>query len=86
MGLHVDRISTNPWLLDPLHLGVLWVLDSNHDGRVSLEELETLADLARKRSRCYQPHEFQSQMQGYCTLKLWQAMSREGGKEAFVDW
>ena len=27
MGLHVDRISTNPWLLDPLHLGVLWVLD-----------------------------------------------------------
>ena len=59
---------------------------SNHDGRVSLEELENLADLARRRSRCYQPHEFQSQMQGYCTLKLWQAMSREGGKEAFVDW
>lgn len=43
-------------------------------------------DLARQRSRCYQPYEFQAQMQGYCTLQLWKTTSLGGGSAEFVDW
>lgn len=59
---------------------------SNHDGRFTLDELLSFVDLARQRSRCYQPYEFQAQMQGYCTLQLWKTTSLGGGSEKFVDW
>jgi hypothetical protein len=59
---------------------------SNRDGRFTLNELLEFTDLVRLRSRCYQPYEFQAQMQGYCTLQLWKAICQEGGQQAFVDW
>ncbi|KAK9823610.1 hypothetical protein WJX72_004211 [[Myrmecia] bisecta] len=80
------HLPPSMWVVDTCHLGVLFVLDNDHDGRFTLEELLMLVDLARQRSRRYQPHEFQSQMQGFCTLQLWRAMAVTGGKAAFVDW
>lgn len=59
---------------------------SNHDGRFTLEELLEFTDLLRLRSRFYQPYEFQAQMQGYCTLQLWKALSQEGGQKIFLEW
>ena len=54
-------------------------------GRVSLDDLHALAELAHSRLRCYQPHEFQTQMQGYCTLQMWRSIAAEG-ELAVCDW
>ncbi|CAL8472062.1 g11604 [Coccomyxa elongata] len=80
------RLPPSSWAVDPSHLGVLFTVDSNHDGRFTLEELLSFVDLARQRSRCYQPYEFQAQMQGFCTLQLWKTTSLGGGSAKFVDW
>ena len=72
--------------LDLSHVGVLWLLDGNRDGRVTLAELHALADLCRARSRRYQSFEFEAQMRGYCSLQLWRAMCAADGQSAFTSW
>ena len=43
-----------------------------------MEDLVSLAKLGDARIRCYQMYEFQSQMQGYCMLRLRHSMLAEG--------
>ncbi len=52
---------------------------------MTLENVFALAELGHSRMRCYQPHEFQSQMQGYCTLQIWRALASEG-EESICEW
>jgi len=72
--------------VDLSHLGVLWVLDNDNDGRVTLQELNSLADMCRERSTYYQNFECSAQIQGFCCLQLWQSMCSPGGQEQFTDW
>lgn len=44
-----------------------------------------LAELVHGRMRYYQPHEFQTYMQGFCTLQMWRAISTEG-EQPICDW
>lgn len=72
--------------VDFCHLGVLWVLDRNHDGKVTLEDFYTLAELCWQRRHCYQTFEYTAQLQAYCSLQLWRALNSPDGEAAFVDW
>lgn len=86
LQLRVNNISCSPWLVDTQHLGVLFNLDSDRDGQFSLPELESFLELATRQSNKHPPHEFQSQLQGHCTYRLWKAIAQEDGQEVFVDW
>eukprot|EP00741_Cyanophora_paradoxa_P004602 tig00000821_g4466.t1 len=68
------------------HLGTLFVLDSNRDGRITLDELFAFAEIFGKRQRLYKAHEYEMQMRAYCTLRMWSVVSAPGGIDSFVDW
>uniref|UniRef100_A0A6T8NAS5 EF-hand domain-containing protein n=1 Tax=Hemiselmis andersenii TaxID=464988 RepID=A0A6T8NAS5_HEMAN len=72
--------------MDMLHLPTLFVLDSDRDGRVTFDELVEFAKLCARKSKDFGSHEFQMQMQGYCTLHMFDAVSSEGGVREFVAW
>ncbi len=58
----------------------------DHDGRFTLDDLIALAAMCRRRSRCYQSFEYSAQLQGFCSLHLWQAMAAPNGRDAYVNW
>eukprot|EP00276_Gloeochaete_wittrockiana_P009732 CAMPEP_0184647952 /NCGR_PEP_ID=MMETSP0308-20130426/5001_1 /TAXON_ID=38269 /ORGANISM="Gloeochaete witrockiana, Strain SAG 46.84" /LENGTH=235 /DNA_ID=CAMNT_0027079393 /DNA_START=13 /DNA_END=723 /DNA_ORIENTATION=+ len=68
------------------HLGTLFVLDSDRDGRISLNELFAFAELFGKRQKLYKSHEYEMQMRAYCTLQMWKVVSCPGGMDSLVKW
>eukprot|EP00899_Mesostigma_viride_P008209 jgi/Mesvir1/1738/Mv21190-RA.1 len=72
--------------VDLSHLAVIYMLDANHDGRILLAELYAFADMVAEQSKRWGPHEFESQMQGFCTLQLWRMVAWEEKKDAFLQW
>lgn len=53
------------------HLGHLFCMDNNKDGRFSLEDLQAFAKMAIKQIsnyRQHKQHEINAQLQAYCTL------------------
>eukprot|EP01023_Acetabularia_acetabulum_P062770 TRINITY_DN778_c1_g1_i1.p2 TRINITY_DN778_c1_g1~~TRINITY_DN778_c1_g1_i1.p2 ORF type:complete len:220 (+),score=50.56 TRINITY_DN778_c1_g1_i1:283-942(+) len=79
------KLPLSNWMVDLKHLGVLFVLDNKKDGKFTLEELYKFAAIAGERIRLYQPHEFQSQVQGYCSLVMWKAVCVQGDG-MFISW
>ena len=49
--------------LDLMHLGTIFVLDRDHDGRVSLDDLMQFATFCASKGKDCQPHEFQLQVE-----------------------
>jgi hypothetical protein len=65
----------------------MWPLSCReHDGRFTLPNVLDMLELGREQSRLHQPYELAAQMSGFCTLQMWQALSREGGVPSFVEW
>lgn len=58
----------------------------DQDGRFTCEEVMILTELGFQRTRMYQPHEFSSQLSGWCTLQLFRAMGDAAGRDSAVDW
>ena len=55
--------------LDLTHLGTMFVLDRDHDGRISLDDLMKFATFCAKKGKdCQQPHEFQLQVLPFILL------------------
>mmetsp|Transcript_33807 Transcript_33807/g.70917 ORF Transcript_33807/g.70917 Transcript_33807/m.70917 type:complete len:221 (-) Transcript_33807:17-679(-) len=71
--------------LDLTHLGTMFVLDRDHDGRISLDDLMKFATFCASKGKDCQPHEFQLQMQGHCTLSMYDTLSA-AGIDIFVAW
>ena len=57
------------------HLGVLYVLDDDKDGRVEIEELTKFGIFCSKHMKNQKTYEFQSQLQAFTTLHLWHALT-----------
>lgn len=79
--------------VDTSHLGVLWVLDRNHDGKITLEELYGLMDFCREEglkyptTNNYDGEEQENTVRALCTIKLWEDVGAgPEGKDAFVNW
>lgn len=53
---------------------------------MSADDLASLLELCRERAREYQSFELEAQLQGYCTLQMWRAMSQPDGLQRFTDW
>ncbi|PRP86794.1 hypothetical protein PROFUN_05011 [Planoprotostelium fungivorum] len=73
--------------VDPTHLGTLFVMDTNLDGKFELDEMIRVGQMYSERaSRNVIQTDFQTQFQAYTTLYMWNAVSQPGGIEVFVNW
>ena len=54
--------------LDLTHLGTMFVLDRDHDGQISLDDLMKFATFCASKGKDCQPHEFQLQVFFHCCL------------------
>lgn len=68
------------------HIGTLFVIDEDKDGRFYLKELENHAKFCHNRQKSYKPHEITCMLQSACTLILWQSVNTEEGEDDFVAW
>ena len=62
----LDDLSINMF-----HLGNLYSLDADKDGRFSLQDFIAFSSLALQQIKKYKPYEVPSQIQAFCTLQLW---------------
>lgn len=53
---------------------------------MSGDDLVALVELCRARAAEYQAFEVEAQLQGYCTLQMWRAMSAPDGLQRFTAW
>ncbi|GBF91777.1 hypothetical protein Rsub_04081 [Raphidocelis subcapitata] len=77
------------WGIDPGHLGVLYAVDRDRDGRVTLEEALAFARHAAALTRGQRARDTLAAValaQGECSLAMWRALSAPGGRAAFVAW
>eukprot|EP00889_Picochlorum_renovo_P006802 jgi/Picre1/33832/NNA_001311.t1 len=73
--------------VDVWHLGVLWVLDKNHDGKITLEELYDLEDFCREKGSKYPSYEQEANVKALCTIRLWKDVGMTpDGKDMFTNW
>ena len=90
-----ERLATVPPGPDPrtgmLHPHTVHGLGSpplhvhrSHSGKITLEDLEDLAEVCLHRSKAYQSYEREAQLQAYCTMALWRGVG--ASPQAFVDW
>ena len=65
------------------HIGTLFRLDEDKDGRFTLQDLENYAKFCDSKQKEYKPHELQSMLQGVCTLIMWQSVCTDEGQNDF---
>lgn len=68
------------------HLGTLFAVDTDRDGRITLKDLIDFAKMWASQQRNYERFDFQARMQGQCTVKLCKFVLSDGGVDAFVEW
>jgi len=72
------------------HLGTLFILDAEKQGRFYQSTFTTFITLCCERlDASLQSHgrgDFKTQFQGYCTWEMWNSVVQEGGVDVFIDW
>ena len=71
------------------HLGMLFMMDQNKDGRFTLDDLQAFGSMAINtiREKGFKTHELLVQMQAHCTLMMWHEICGTQAKEDdFVAW
>jgi len=72
--------------LDLHHLGTVYAIDADHSGKFSKESLIKFANFYCTFRATERSVDSDSKFQAYCTLRLWNDLSRENGVEEFVGW
>mmetsp|Transcript_17406 Transcript_17406/g.38066 ORF Transcript_17406/g.38066 Transcript_17406/m.38066 type:complete len:232 (+) Transcript_17406:63-758(+) len=72
--------------LDLRHVPSLWVLDADHDGSVTYQELVSFADFCNECHRALGALDFQGKLKAQCVVQMWAVVCEERGAEAFADW
>jgi len=73
--------------IDICHLGTLFVIDKRLTGRFYENDiLEFARTYASQALRNGSKEDFQSKFQAYCTLKMWNEISKPEGSDIFVEW
>ena len=71
------------------HLGMLFMMDWNKDGRFSLDDMQSFGKMSIKtiQDKGFKTHELSQQIQAHCTLEMWQTVCGSSAKEDdFVAW
>ena len=68
------------------HLGNLFNIDQDKDGRFSLSDFQQFAHMAVEKIKKCKPHETQSQLQAFCSLNMYSAVKNKDQEDDFVAW
>jgi len=68
------------------HIGILYAIDQNRDGRFTLAELEEFAILCRDESSNFKAYEFNFQLQALCTVRMSRELRGESADSEFSAW
>ncbi|KYQ88846.1 hypothetical protein DLAC_10648 [Tieghemostelium lacteum] len=69
------------------HLGTLFVIDKKLTGRFYEEDILEFAKIyASQELLNGRKDDFKSKFQAYCTLKMWNEISKSDGLDLFVEW
>lgn len=71
--------------IDMNHLSTIFVLDNDHNGRVTLQELLDFATLCARKSSEFRAHELPMMIHGFCTLHMYDVVSAKG-TDYFMRW
>jgi hypothetical protein len=72
--------------IDLTHLGSLFVLDRNHDGRFYYEDFIAFAALCKAKDEAFRRDGIRSNIRAYCTMRMWCIVSQIDGVRKFVQW
>jgi len=72
--------------VDLQHLAVLWKLDSDKDGSVTLEEFLDFAEFCNERRIFFGSLDFHSKLQAQCDVDMWEFIRDEQGQYVFASW
>lgn len=79
--------SSESYQVDFTHMGTLFALDRNRDGKFTLEDFHEFASLCKsKAERLPIRHDFKTHIQAFFTLKMWSVVAKEDGEQTFVTW
>jgi hypothetical protein len=67
------------------HIGNLFILDRDKDGRFTVAEFVSFAEYCRDESVNFKHYEFNFQLQAKSTLRMWKEL-QQGGEEDFAAW
>ena len=71
------------------HLGMLFMMDWNKDGRFTIDDMQQFGKMSIKtiEEKQFKQHELGHQLQAHCTLQMWQTVCGSTEKEDdFVAW
>eukprot|EP00826_Nyctotherus_ovalis_P046503 TRINITY_DN5262_c0_g2_i17.p1 TRINITY_DN5262_c0_g2~~TRINITY_DN5262_c0_g2_i17.p1 ORF type:complete len:222 (+),score=52.42 TRINITY_DN5262_c0_g2_i17:128-793(+) len=68
------------------HMGNLFNLDYDKDGRFSLVDIQKFAHMAIEKIKTCKPHEIQSQLQAFCSLNMYSESKSKEQEDDFVAW
>ncbi len=68
------------------HIGNLFNIDHDRDGRFSLADFTQFSLMAAEKIKKYKPHEIQSQLQAHCTLNMYMAVKTKEQEDDFIAW
>ncbi|WIA29450.1 hypothetical protein OEZ86_011951 [Tetradesmus obliquus] len=72
--------------VNPSHVGVLYQVDKDCDGRFTLEELLAFASFAHSYARLHHTLDSSYMAAGLASLRMWRDLREDSGREQFVDW
>eukprot|EP01100_Stratorugosa_tubuloviscum_P012425 TRINITY_DN590_c0_g3_i2.p1 TRINITY_DN590_c0_g3~~TRINITY_DN590_c0_g3_i2.p1 ORF type:complete len:238 (-),score=81.83 TRINITY_DN590_c0_g3_i2:89-802(-) len=81
--LAMNEYST--YATDFSHLGTLYILNSDKNGKFTLEDFHKFLKLAAAREPKWRSRDFKSQLMAYCTLQMWKQVKSKGD-EYFAKW
>ena len=68
------------------HMGNLFNLDNDKDGRFSLSDFQHFVHMAVEKIKTCKPHEIQSQLQAFCSLNMYSRVKSKEQEDDFVAW
>merc|ERR1712137_573550 len=89
MGDQVLQIEHTKWESFPIdftHVGTLFVLDKEKNGKFTIYDFMQFAEICRKREELQVRHDFKTHIQAYFTLSMWSVVAKSSGASAFVEW
>ena len=84
-----DVLETQPpreYALDLQHLGTVYAVDADHEGVFKRDAMLRFANFYCLFRAAERSVDSDSKFQAYCTLRLWNDLSREHGVDDFVAW
>src|SRR3990167_9820968 len=84
--LQIENTKWESFPIDFTHLGTLFVLDKERNGKFTLNNFLEFSEICKKREEIHLRHDFKTHIQAYLTLCMWSVVAKNNGEDIFVEW